>query len=256
MTGADMETVRGSARDWGAASTRGLHGQVVEQLGSEIVGGNLPPGARIETVELVPRFQVSRTVVREALRVLEAKGLIAARPRAGTMVRPHADWNVLDSDVIRWRAFGPDAHAQFEELLDLRGAIEPLAARKAATSKGSTTEMTEALERMTIAVSKQDQDAFTDADVAFHHALLISSGSRTLRRFVEPIESAIRARHRLNLMPEVISDQVLHSHASIIEAVQSGDALRAELSSRRIVDVAGAETLDALLGPGTRAEEQ
>ena len=111
---------------------RGLHGQLVQQLGQMIVSGDLGADRPLVPEEIGQRFEVSRTVVRESLRVLEAKGLVSARPNVGTRVRPVSDWNLLDPDIIEWRAFGPQRDDQRRELCELRWTIEPLAARLAA----------------------------------------------------------------------------------------------------------------------------
>lgn len=233
---------------------RGLHGQLVEELGQEIAGGQRLAGEQIMPEELVERFGVSRTVVREALRVLETKGLITARPKTGTKIRASTRWHVLDPDVIRWRAIGSDAQRQFEELVELRGAIEQLAARKAARGDFDDRGMAEALHHMSIAVEAQDWDAFTEADVEFHRQLLEGTGSLTIRWLATPIETAIRVRHGLSLVPETIGVQVLDTHAALVDAIRSGDAAQAELASVRIVDVAGAETLDSLIARNQRTE--
>lgn len=129
--GAESELGRASRR--GTASRgRGLHGQLVQQLGQMIVSGDLGADRPLVPEEIGQRFEVSRTVVRESLRVLEAKGLVSARPNVGTRVRPVSDWNLLDPDIIEWRAFGPQRDDQRRELDDLRWVIEPLAARLAA----------------------------------------------------------------------------------------------------------------------------
>lgn len=104
---------------------RGLHGQLVQQLGQMIVSGDLGADRPLVPEEIGQRFEVSRTVVRESLRVLEAKGLVSARPNVGTRVRPVSDWNLLDPDIIEWRAFGPQRDDQRRELNELRWTIEP-----------------------------------------------------------------------------------------------------------------------------------
>ncbi len=107
---------------------RGLHGQLVQQLGQMIVSGDLGADRPLVPEEIGQRFEVSRTVVRESLRVLEAKGLVSARPNVGTRVRPVSDWNLLDPDIIEWRAFGPQRDDQRRELQ--RAALDDRAARR------------------------------------------------------------------------------------------------------------------------------
>src|SRR4051812_29570854 len=99
---------------------RGVHGAVVDRLGLAIGAGQLRPGDQISVEQLGQEFGISRTVVREVLRVLESKGLIVARPRTGTRVTPVDMWDLLDRDVILWRVHGPDRNRQLEELVALR----------------------------------------------------------------------------------------------------------------------------------------
>lgn len=106
--GSDPELGRVGRRAAGSRG-RGLHGQLVQQLGQMIVSGDLGADRPLVPEEIGQRFEVSRTVVRESLRVLEAKGLVSARPNVGTRVRPVSDWNLLDPDIIEWRAFGRSA---------------------------------------------------------------------------------------------------------------------------------------------------
>jgi len=89
-------------------TTRALHERIIGDLGQEIVSGGLKPGERLPSdSELIERFSASRTAIREAMKVLSTKGLIEARQRAGTRVRPRAEWDLLDTDVLGWHT--PDA---------------------------------------------------------------------------------------------------------------------------------------------------
>src|SRR5258708_3218416 len=82
---------------------RNVHDFLANQLGTEIISGMFPPGSLLPgEAELRQRFDVSRTALREAFRALNAKGLIASRPKIGTRVRPKAEWNMLDPDVLAW----------------------------------------------------------------------------------------------------------------------------------------------------------
>lgn len=236
---------------------RRLHGQLVESIGMSIAGGEVESGQQISPESLVEKFGVSRTVVREALKVLETKGMVGARPRTGTRARPQNEWKLLDPDVIRWRSTGPDSARQLEELLGIRGAIEPLAARNASdvASPGTVQPMVDALAAMSDTVSKQDWAAFTEADVSFHHALLSASGSLVIDQLADPIEAALRVRHKLRLVPTAFPETVVQSHQAILDAILCHDAPQAELMSRRIVDVAGAEIMAELMGRGSQDQD-
>ncbi len=111
---------------------RGLHGQVVEQMGVRIVGGAYPTGAPLYSEQLEREFDVSKTVVREALKVLAAKGLVESRQKRGTVIRPRDEWNLLDGDVLRWQGRDAPNFVFLENLAEVRAMVEPAAARLAA----------------------------------------------------------------------------------------------------------------------------
>src|SRR5262249_27630318 len=154
---------------------RGLHGRVVQVVGQRIAQGINPPGDPLDVASLGAEFGVSRTVVREALKVLAAKGLVDARPKRGTFVRPRADWSLLDPDVLRWR-FGNRADRRFlGELAEVRLIVEPAAARLAAARR--STEDLAALDRAVAGLGRPGatpQDVIA-ADIAFHCGLLRAS---------------------------------------------------------------------------------
>src|SRR3989442_71428 len=111
---------------------RGLHARVLASLGPAITAGDYPPRPGLPTDELEQRFDVSRTVGREAVRVLESMHLGESRRRVGVTVRPTEEWNVFDPQVIRWRLAGADRPRQLRSLTALRSAVEPAAAALAA----------------------------------------------------------------------------------------------------------------------------
>src|SRR5882724_8375974 len=161
---------------------RGLHGQLVQQLGQMIVAGELGADRPLVPEEIGHRFEVSRTVVRESLRVLEAKGLVSARPNVGTRIRPVHEWNLLDPDVIEWRAFGPQRDDQRRELSELRWTIEPLAARLAAGHGREDVQqrLSDMVEIMSHAMGQGDALTFSRADAEFHSLLIQVAGNRML----------------------------------------------------------------------------
>src|SRR3954462_15985656 len=107
---------------------RGLHGRVLDTLGPAITAGEYPPGSVLRTDELAQRYEVSRSVMREAVRVLESMHLVASRRRVGGTVRPAGEWNVYDPQVIRWPLAGADGPRQLRSLTMRGSAVEPVAA--------------------------------------------------------------------------------------------------------------------------------
>src|SRR5437867_4809520 len=106
-----------------------LHGRIVHAIGRRILGGDLQPG---DLLPAEPELGASRTVVREAIKVLAAKGLVESRPKTGTRVRPRESWNLLDPDVLAWLQDGAVSEDLLRKLTEVRRIIEPAAAELAA----------------------------------------------------------------------------------------------------------------------------
>jgi DNA-binding FadR family transcriptional regulator len=219
---------------------RGLHGQVVEVLGAMIARGDFDHATPLVPDEIGERLGVSRTVVREALRVLEAKGMVAARQYVGTLVQPTEHWNLLDPDVIAWRIRGPERRDQMRELLELRAAVEPHAARLAA--ERASPAQVERLERAQAAMAQaavdQRVDDFTAADIDFHAALLEASGNRPLVLLNGAIRAALLARGVLFATADDLAPEAITLHARLADAVRRRRPERAERVMRAILDEA------------------
>ncbi|MFS2076163.1 FadR/GntR family transcriptional regulator, partial [Curtobacterium sp. CT11-133] len=153
------------------ATGRGLHAQVLETLGQRIVDGVLAPGTVVRPDAVATEFGVSRSVVREALRVLQSLGLVEPRQRVGTLVLDIVSWELLAPTVIRWRGASPWYFAQQRELLELRLGVEPVAASLTAGTPGAAAVLAAATD-MTDACGREDSRAYLEADVRFHRALL------------------------------------------------------------------------------------
>ena len=117
---------------------RGIAQSALDRIGSEIVTGGRPPGARLPSeAELSQLLGISRPSLREALRALSSKGLIDTRTRSGTVVREKEHWDILDPDVLRWCEAAPPDLAFLLDLLEVRVMFEPVAARLAAADRKS-----------------------------------------------------------------------------------------------------------------------
>lgn len=206
-------------------SRRGLHGRTVEILGRRIIDGELPPGQLIEPEHLIDELSVSRTVVREAIKVLTSKGLLDARPRSGTFVLARTQWNLLDADVMRWRnASSPDARLMVE-LEEVRMVIDPWGARAAAerrTPEGLQL-IDEAFERMRSATTPESRAL---ADIGFHQAVLRAAGNELLERLEAVLEPALRARDELALSHSHADEDYRHAldaHGAVLERIRDRD---------------------------------
>src|SRR3989442_15785172 len=157
----------------GWSPTRGPPGPIVHSIGRRILGGDIQPG---EVVPLDSGPPASRTVQREAIKVLAAKGLVESRPKTGTRVRPRQSWNLLDPDVLAWQREGAPPAAFLRKLTEVRGIVEPAAAELAG-ARGSGRELAaieEAYRDIASALGgrEADYDAFDLADLRFHRAIL------------------------------------------------------------------------------------
>lgn len=223
----------------GGSRGRGLHGQLVQQLGQMIVSGDLGADRPLVPEEIGQRFEVSRTVVRESLRVLEAKGLVSARPNVGTRVRPVSDWNLLDADIIEWRAFGPQRDDQRRELSELRWTIEPLAARLAAGHGREDVQqrLVDMVEIMGHALGQGDGITFSRADAEFHALLIQVAGNRMLEHLSGIVTAALHVSGGPATGCERPNEAAVAHHARIVDALASGDESGAEAAMRQLLTV-------------------
>jgi DNA-binding FadR family transcriptional regulator len=210
-------------------SGRGVHGQVVHNLGSRIVGGAIAEGATLDFAALGAELDVSLTALREALKVLASKGLIDARQKRGTYVRPRADWNMLDPDVIHWRVDAGDGARLLRDLADVRSIVEPAAAQRAALNRtdADLAALESALEAM--GQPHADSAAAAEADAVFHRALLTATGNEILGRMDMLLEPGLRERDRM-VHAHSEADDPVPSHRAVLDAVRDRDPARAAMA--------------------------
>ncbi|KAB8290578.1 FadR/GntR family transcriptional regulator, partial [Bifidobacterium avesanii] len=186
----------------------------------------------------------SRTVTREATRVLESMGLVTVRRKAGTVVNPIDRWNVFDPQVIRWRLGGAYRLNALNELSQLRSAVEPVAARlaAAAATPAQWGELTEAAVGMVSHSDHADEQAYLDADTRFHRTLLEASGNLMFAALGDVVASTLEGRTAHELMPAIANQEALDLHVEVASLIRKGDGAGAEAAMRRIVD----ESADAI----------
>ncbi|WP_110078863.1 FadR/GntR family transcriptional regulator [Actinokineospora spheciospongiae] len=225
----------------------GLPAKLLATLGTAIINGDLAPGAVLRTEELERSHAVSRTVVRETLRVLESMRLVTSRRRVGITVRPRAEWNLYDPMVIRWRLAGVERAAQLRSLTELRAAVEPVAAGLAA--RNATPEQAGQLVSLALSLraSVTDLEAFLRHDIAFHHLVLRMSGNEMFTQLAEVVGEVLSGRTHHHLMPARPEAEAVRLHAAVAEAVARADPAAAEAAMRAIVTQA-AEEMSAALG--------
>ncbi|MDQ6713924.1 MAG: FCD domain-containing protein [Candidatus Dormibacteraeota bacterium] len=196
----------------------GLHRQVVEDLGRRIGHGDLRPGDVVEISELEGRYGASRTAVREAIKVLTAKGLVEARPHYGTYVRPRADWNVLDADVLVWQGGSARNLALLRSLDEVRRIVEPQGARLAAERRlrADLRAMHAALRELERAEQPPELAA---ADLRFHRAVLAATHNELLERLAVVLQPALRLRDLVSW--EHVDAAAIELHGAVLAAVEA-----------------------------------
>ncbi|MEV0423883.1 FadR/GntR family transcriptional regulator [Streptosporangium canum] len=227
-------------------TTGGLHQSVLDELGSLIASGGLAAGQVLTIEELELRFGVSRSVIRETIRVLESMGLVSSRRRVGVTVAARTEWNLFDPRIIRWRLAGEGRGEQLRSLGELRHGVEPVAAALAA--RHATPEqcgaLTGAVMQMAVHGRSGDLEAYLAADILFHRTLLEASGNEMLGALTGVVAEVLTGRTHHHLMPARPEPAAIRWHAEVAQAVQSGDAAAAEHAMRNIVD----EATRAMLG--------
>ncbi|MFF7491002.1 FadR/GntR family transcriptional regulator [Streptomyces luteogriseus] len=230
-----------------SATGRGLHGRVLDTLGPEITAGEYPPGSVLRTDELAQRFDVSRSVMREAVRVLESMYLVESRRRVGVTVRPKSEWNVYDPQVIRWRLAGADRPGQLRSLTVLRSAVEPVAAGLAArhATAEQCAELTECALGMVAHSRGHKLEGYLLHDVAFHRVVLVASGNEMFARLGDVVAEVLTGRTQHDVMFEDPDPAAVTLHVQVAEAIREGDSARAEELTREIT-VGALQELDIL----------
>jgi DNA-binding FadR family transcriptional regulator len=220
--------------DDGPSLGRNLTYGLLDNLGRAIVTGRFEEEPFPTEAELAKQHSVSRSVTREAVKMLTAKGLLSARPRQGTVVQPTTSWNLFDTDVLRWlleRQFSVELLRHFNQL---RVAIEPEAAALAArfADEADLARISDGLERMK-AAGKGLDDAL-DADIAFHVAILRASSNPFYVQFRDVVTTALRTSIRFTNRIKGRSASVA-DHSAVRDAIVGRDPDSARTAMRTLI---------------------
>lgn len=213
-----------------------IRASLAGRLGRDIVRGVYAPGSLLpNATDMCARFKISRTALREAYSVLAAKAMIVARPKIGTRVRPKADWNMLDPEVLSWHLQSTPTESFVAELFALRQMIEPEAAALAAAMRSPAT-----IERIAAAYRRMDEfkDGAGDligADLDFHMGILEGTGNHFLTALGGLIRTSLECTFELSWEgASKIQDARLHQHLAILEAIREGSP---ELARTRMTEL-------------------
>jgi len=220
---------------------------IVQTLGKAIALGEYPQGLPLKAeAELCASFDASRTVLREAVKMLTAKGMLDARPRRGTIVLPESQWNLSDPDILNWLLDRKGSLPIIAEFVDMRLAIEPAAAGLAALNMSEENRVTlhHAMERMEAAA--RGEDDHLDADIAFHVAILEASANRFFWNMRHTIEVALRFSIRITNRFKGVDRASVKDHQDILDLILAGDPVAAETQMRTLLVEAKALVNEAL----------
>jgi DNA-binding FadR family transcriptional regulator len=216
---------------------RNLHGQIVHAIGRQILRGDLKPGDPIPAQVDLP---ASRTAVREAIKVLAAKGLVEARPKTGTRVRARDAWHMLDPDVLTWRHEETPPLRFVRSVTEVRAIIEPAAAAMA-TTRANAKDLA-AIQRAYLDMEAAappdkpvDVTAFVEADTRFHTAILQAAGNDILEELSRVVAVALRASFEVTSRIPGTARDTLPRHRAVADAIRTGRAREAEAAMKRLV---------------------
>ena len=217
-----------------SALGRNLTYGLLDEVGRTIVTGRYEGKAFPTEAELAKQHGVSRSVTREAVKMLTAKGLLTARPRQGTTVLPTTSWNLFDPDVLRWlleRSFSLELLRQFSQL---RIAIEPAAAALAARAADDDdlARIGAGYARMEAAAKGADDPL--DADIAFHIAVLQASANPFYVQFRDVVSTALRTSIRFTNRWQGRTAS-LPAHHAVLAAIEARQPDRAHSAMRAII---------------------
>ena len=222
------------------------HDQIAALLGRELLKGMYPPGTNMPPEpELIGRFHVSRTVIREVMKTLSAKGFVVSKTRVGTRVRERLYWNYFDADVLAWRVRLGFDDEFMHCLVEVRRALEPLAASLAARRRTAedVSRLRECLRQMSR--SGHSRQSFAEVDLDFHLIVGNATGNPMMRSVASVIEAALVASfiHSSPVDDPHDHERSLAAHTAIVDAIAAGDETEAAEAMRRVIDI-GVDRID------------
>ena len=227
-------------------TVRTRHQDAVDQIANWIVGGRFSAGTMLPREEDIGgELQVSRTVVREAMRTLVAKGMVDVRRRHGTRVTPVDSWSLFDPQVVSWRMSSGLNRGFIEDLIHFRLGIEPHAAGLAAANPDFPAHrLDEAFGRMTMAVD--GQGSYHEADLDFHETIIRGANNQFLRQLIPLMTNTLRASFSLSVVSMDTARASLPMHRAVADAIIEGDSECARKALTGLIEAAREDILGVL----------
>ena len=206
---------------------KSMHGRIVRDLGLSVVSGKLAPGDRLPTeASLMQTYDVSRPVLREAVRVLVAKGLVMSKQRAGAIVQERSEWHLLDPDVLYWLIQARPKRDFVQTLMAVRRIIEPAAAAMAAHA-ASDRQLQSVAEAYAGMEAARTPEELLEPDVAFHRRIAEATNNELLAYIGNMLSLALRESIKLSSKLPNTHALSLPRHKAILTALLNRDALGA-----------------------------
>ena len=216
---------------------KNVHGNTLDWLGEAILTGRYPAGSSLppEPV-LCEELGVSRTVVRDAIKSLVAKGLVITGPKVGTRVLPQDEWNWFDPSVIAWQARNGLSVEFLQDLQELRRVVEPAAVRMAAERADAQdiARISEAFAGMKKAVEFGGD--YITYDLRFHQGLLAASHNRMIVQMSKALNALLRTSFEISTSIKDGPRTSLPLHKAVLDAVAAHDPARAEKAIQKLID--------------------
>jgi DNA-binding FadR family transcriptional regulator len=233
-----------------------LHARLLDQLGQSIVRGDLAPGDPLPNADdWSAAHGVSRTVLREVIKVLAGKGMVESRPKIGTRIRDRADWNFLDPDVLAWRYGATTNFTDARSLFELRRAIEPMAGALAA-ERAEPAEIAN-LEKLydNMERSADDNERFAEADLVFHQAILRMTGNELFGSLAALTETAMLISFRMSDDNPFGQRPSLPLHKRVCDCIATHDPAGAREALIELLDLSEADVSRSLAARRKAHEE-
>lgn len=225
---------------------RTRHQETVDRIAGWIVGGRFAGQSALPTEEeLGGELGVSRTVVREAMRTLVAKGMVEVRRRHGTTIRPIDSWSLFDPQVVAWRLTGGLTRGFVDDLINFRLGIEPHAAELAARNpRFDAAALDDAYERMAEAVDGRGD--YHAADLDFHGTIIVGSSNQFLRQLVPLIANTLSVSFKLSVISMETARAALPMHRDVADAIIGREPERARKALAKLIEAAREDILGVL----------
>ncbi|MDO5726360.1 MAG: FCD domain-containing protein [Bowdeniella nasicola] len=211
--------------------------ELVEVLGRKIASGECPSGTTFTLAELSDEFRLSRTVVREAMRVLQSKGMMVPKRRVGLVVQPSSQWHPFDARVMSWLLDGPYRHDELKTLAEVCSGTGPVAARLAAARRedSSAALMQAYAQRMTHLYDHQRVPEIKETEVALQCEIFRASGNKMFGAFADVVGYLVRAAYGRERSNELLDlGDRLQVYRELADAIEQRDSDRAEELAEKI----------------------